>query len=85
MFFKSCAVEGSEIMRCTTPNITSAVSRSQSKHTVTFGFIMDGVSDLLTWSEDNDVDLEFFPDPEYDEFENNLYDKMDNLLKIKVK
>ncbi|XP_071784057.1 plexin-B-like isoform X2 [Asterias amurensis] len=84
-FVESCAVEGSEFMRCYTPNITSAISSSQSKHTVTFGFIMDGVSDLLTWSEDNNVDLEFFPDPEYDEFENNLYDKMENLLKIKGK
>ncbi|XP_071784047.1 plexin-A4-like isoform X2 [Asterias amurensis] len=84
-FVESCAVQGSEFMRCYTPSITSAISSSQSKHTVTFGFIMDGVSDLLTWSEDNNVDLEFFPDPEYDEFENNLYDKMDNLLKIKGK
>ncbi|XP_033647406.1 plexin A3-like isoform X2 [Asterias rubens] len=81
-FVESCAVEGSEIMRCTTPNITSAVSRSQSKHTVTFGFIMDGVSDLLTWSKDNNIGLEFFPDPEYDEFENGLFEKKGELMTI---
>ena len=78
-------MEGSEIMRCTTPNITSAVSRSQSKHTVTFGFIMDGVSDLLTWSKDNNIGLEFFPDPEYDEFENGLFEKKGELMTIMVR
>ncbi|XP_071784052.1 plexin-A4-like isoform X2 [Asterias amurensis] len=81
-FFKSCAVEGSEFMRCKTPNITSAISSSLSQLNVTFGFIMDGVSDLLTWSEDNDVDLEFFPDPEYDEFENGLFEKKGELMTI---
>ncbi len=72
-------------MRCPTPNITSAVSSSLSQRNVTFGFIMDGVSDLLTWSEDNAVDLEFFPDPEYDKFENDLFEKKGELLTIQVR
>ena len=72
-------------MRCFTPNITSAISSSLSRLNVTFGFIMDGVSDLLTWSEDNDVDLEFFPDPEYDEFENGLFEKKGELMTIMVR
>ena len=46
---------------------------------------MDGVSDLLTWSEDNDVDLEFFLDPEYDEFENDLFEKKGELMTIMVR
>ncbi|XP_071784063.1 plexin-B-like [Asterias amurensis] len=81
-FEESCTVESPELMRCKTPNITSAISSSLSQHNVTFGFIMDGVSDLLTWSEDNDVDLEFFPDPEYDEFEDDLFEKMGELMTI---
>ena len=47
---------------------------------------MDGIDDLLQWSENNDVNLEFFPDPEYDAFDNNLYEKKeDQLLTIQVK
>ena len=72
-------------MHCFTPNITSAISSSLSQLNVTFGFIMDGVSDLLTWSEDNDVDLEFFLDPEYDEFENGLFEKKGELMTIMVR
>ena len=72
-------------MRCKTPNITSAISRSLSRLNLTFGFIMDGVSDLLTWSEDNDVDLEFFLDPEYYEFENDLFEKTGELMTIMVR
>ena len=78
-------MESPELMRCKTPNITSAISSSLSQLNVTFGFIMDGVSDLLTWSEDNDVDLEFFPDPEYDEFEDDLFEKTGELMTITVR
>ncbi|XP_071784059.1 plexin-B-like [Asterias amurensis] len=81
-FVENCAVDGSEVMRCFTPNITSAINSSLSQLNVTFGFIMDGVSDLLTWSEDNDVDLEFFLDPEYDKFENDLFEKKGDLMTI---
>ena len=72
------------MMTCKTPNITSAISSSLSQLNVTFGFIMDGVSDLLTWSEDNNVDLEFFPDPVYDKFPNDLYEKTDATMEIEV-
>ncbi len=72
-------------MRCPTPNITSAVCSSLSQRNVKFGFIMDGVSDLLTWSDDNDIELEFFPDPEYDKFENDLFEKEGELMTIKVR
>ncbi|XP_071784060.1 plexin-B-like isoform X1 [Asterias amurensis] len=81
-FVEKCVVQSSEFMRCFTPNITSAISSSLSQLNVTFGFIMDGVSDLLTWSEDNNVDLEFFPDPEYDEFKNDLFEKNGELMTI---
>ncbi len=73
------------MMSCQTPNVTSAVNNSLSQRNVTFGFIMDGVSDLLTWSEDNDIELEFFPDPEYDKFENDLFERDGELLVIKVR
>ncbi len=36
-----------------------------------FGFIIADVSDLLTWSEDNNKTMEYFPDPEYFPFEEN--------------
>ncbi|XP_033647915.1 plexin-B-like [Asterias rubens] len=81
-FMENCSVQSGIMMTCKTPNITSAISSSSSQLNVTFGFIMDGVSDLITWSQDNDVDLEFFPDPEYDKFPNDLYEKTDATIKI---
>ena len=72
-------------MRCPSPNITSAISKTLTQRNVTFGFIMDGVTDLLDWSTNDEfINLEYFPDPEYEEFENEVQEKKEDLLTIKV-
>ncbi|XP_038061896.1 plexin-B-like [Patiria miniata] len=67
---EECQGESETTMRCPSPNITGFNSATlMSKENLTFGFIMDGFTQLLTWSQDNDANLEYFQDPEYYEFE----------------
>ncbi|XP_038069390.1 plexin-A4-like [Patiria miniata] len=76
---KECQGESATEMWCQSPNITDL---DMSNDNLTFGFIMDGVTQLLTWSQDNDADLEYFEDPVYDEFEGGMKDKEGENLKI---
>ncbi|XP_038061900.1 plexin-B-like [Patiria miniata] len=78
---EECKGESATEMSCISPNITAL--RSITEVNATFGFIMDGVTKLLTWSEVNDVDLEYFQDPVYDEFENGMQEKVGETLTIK--
>ena len=51
-----------------------------------FGFIIADVKDLLTWSVDNNVTVELFPDPEYFMFkgEGGGVIEFGNIVNIKV-
>ncbi|XP_022111248.1 plexin-B1-like [Acanthaster planci] len=70
---EECTGDTATQMLCKSPNITSI--RIGGKHSLTFGFIMDGVSELLTWSEDNEIELEYFEDPVYVPFENGVMEE----------
>ncbi|XP_038066957.1 plexin-B1-like [Patiria miniata] len=74
-----CQSESATEMRCPSPNITDL---GISNDNLTFGFIMDGVTQLLTWSQDNDVDLEYFVDPMYNTFEGGMKEKEGETLTI---
>ncbi|XP_038069355.1 plexin-B-like [Patiria miniata] len=74
-----CQGESATEMRCPSPNITDL---DISNKNLTFGFIMDGVSQLLTWSEDNDANLEYFDDPMYNKFEGGMKEKEGETLTI---
>ncbi|XP_038067021.1 plexin-B1-like [Patiria miniata] len=74
-----CQGESATEMRCPSPNITDL---DISNENLTFGFIMDGVTQLLTWSEDNDADLEYFEDPVYNKFKGGMKDKEGETLTI---
>ncbi|XP_038069360.1 plexin-B-like [Patiria miniata] len=74
-----CQGESATEMQCPSPNITDL---DISNENLTFGFIMDGVTQLLTWSQANDVDLEYFEDPVYNKFEGAMKDKEGETLKI---
>ncbi|XP_038069418.1 plexin-A4-like [Patiria miniata] len=76
---EECQGESATEMRCPSPNITDL---DISNENLTFGFIMDGVTQLLTWSEDNGVDLEYFEDPMYNKFEDGIKDKEGETLTI---
>ncbi|XP_038069507.1 plexin-B-like [Patiria miniata] len=74
-----CQVKSATEMRCPSPNVTDL---DMSNANLTFGFIMDGVTQLLTWSQDNDVDLKYFDDPVYYEFEGGTKNKEGETLTI---
>ncbi|XP_038069389.1 plexin-B-like [Patiria miniata] len=76
---EECQGESATEMRCPSPNITDL---DISNKNLTFGFIMDGVSQLLTWSEDNDANLEYFDDPMYNKFEGGMKEKEGETLTI---
>ncbi|XP_038069424.1 plexin-B-like [Patiria miniata] len=76
---EECQGKSATEMRCPSPNITDL---NISNDNLTFGFIMDGVTQLLTWSQDNGVDLEYVEDPEYDEFERGTKNKEGETLTI---
>ncbi|XP_038069370.1 plexin-B-like [Patiria miniata] len=76
---EECQGESATEMRCPSPNITDL---DISNENLTFGFIMDGVTQLLTWSQDNGVDLEYFEDPMYNKFEGGMKEKEGETLTI---
>ncbi|XP_038069442.1 plexin-B-like [Patiria miniata] len=76
---EECQGESATEMRCPSPNVTDL---DISNANLTFGFIMDGVTQLLTWSQDNDVDLKYFDDPVYYEFEGGTKNKEGETLTI---
>ena len=72
-------------MTCTSPRIdlpNQALSRDLSVN-VTTGFIMDGVTDLLTWcdlsNQGSCTPMEYFQNPEYYTFENEIYEYQDGI------
>ncbi|XP_022105398.1 plexin-B-like isoform X2 [Acanthaster planci] len=77
-----CTGDSPTEMQCKSPNITSLRMMMESNENLTFGFIMDGVSQLLTWSEDNEIELEYFEDPVYVPFENEEMEKDGSTLTI---
>ncbi|XP_038066372.1 plexin-B-like [Patiria miniata] len=76
---EECRGGSATSMECRSPNITDLNMRNKK---LTFGFIMDGVTQLLTWSQDNDVDLEYFEDPVYYKFGGGMKDKEGETLRI---
>ncbi|XP_072025966.1 hepatocyte growth factor receptor-like [Amphiura filiformis] len=77
-FTEDCEIHNDTMMHCKTPNImTSSDNISRRKREVnplgeaSFGFIIGDVSELSRWSDDNNVTIEYFPDPEYFPFEDN--------------
>ncbi|XP_038069473.1 plexin-B1-like [Patiria miniata] len=78
---KECQGESATEMRCPSPNITDL--DMSNENLLPFDFIMDGVTQLLTWSQDNDANLEYFEDPVYYKFEDGMKDKEGETLKIK--
>ncbi len=76
---QDCEILNDTMMLCRTPNTkttSDSISRRKKREVgplgeASFGFIIADVSDLLTWSEDNNVTMEYFPDPEYFPFEEN--------------
>ena len=76
---QDCEILNDTMMLCRTPNTKTAsdsISRRKKREVgplgeASFGFIIADVSDLLTWSEDNNVTMEYFPDPVYFPFEEN--------------
>ncbi|XP_038066354.1 plexin-A4-like [Patiria miniata] len=76
---EECQGESATEMRCPSPNIRDL---DTSNVKLTFGFIMDGVTQLLTWFQDNDANLEYFEDPVYNKFEDGMKDKEGETLKI---
>ncbi|XP_022111250.1 plexin-B-like isoform X2 [Acanthaster planci] len=79
---EECTGESTTEMQCKSPNITSLRMMRDTNENLTFGFIMDGVSELLTWSEDNEIELEYFEDPVYVPFENGEMEKDGSTLTI---
>ncbi|XP_038069358.1 plexin-B-like [Patiria miniata] len=76
---EECQGKSATEMQCPSPNVTDL---NISNDNLTFGFIMDGVTQLLTWSKDNDVDLEYFEDPMYNQFEGGMKEKEGETLTI---
>ncbi|XP_022100549.1 plexin-A2-like [Acanthaster planci] len=70
-FEEQCRRNSDTSLTCPSPDI-----RPYRCNAGTFGFIMDSVTELLTWSERNDVTLEYFPDPVYFPFDGEGYDVM---------
>ena len=60
-------------MFCKTPNTQAKVSRRKraALGEASFGFVFADVSNLLNWSEDNNVTLGTYEDPEYVKFDSN--------------
>ncbi|XP_022105028.1 plexin-B-like isoform X2 [Acanthaster planci] len=77
-----CTGDSPTEMQCKSPNITSLRMMMASNENLTFGFIMDGVIELLAWSENNEVELEYFEDPVYVPFENEEMEKGGSTLTI---
>lgn len=48
------------------------------------GFVMDGVTDLLNWSINNDVIFKYFRDPEYHKSDVCVEDTSDHFFNLTV-
>ncbi|XP_072025087.1 plexin-A2-like [Amphiura filiformis] len=77
-FTEDCKIHNDTMMICKTPNTeTSSDNISRKRREViplgdaSFGFIIGDVTELLRWADDNNVTIEYFPDPEYYQFVEN--------------
>ena len=77
--FQICELVSNTTLACPSPKIDLASNMAKRTRRQTneddvleavLGFMMDGVSDLLDWSEDNDITFEYFEDPSYFPFGN---------------
>ena len=73
-------------MLCKTPNTKAKNFRRKraAPGDPSFGFIVADVSDLLYWSENNNVTFGIYEDPEYVRFESNPRMKEGTTLLIMV-
>ena len=79
-------------MECPSPAIKHVRKRRQSDEEfrlgerAMLGFIMDGVTELRAWSENNDFTFKYFEDPNYFEFYTEVYiNEEEENLQIKVR
>ncbi|PIK38090.1 putative plexin-B-like [Apostichopus japonicus] len=65
-------------------SILSGKRADEAGGLVDVGFIMDGVTELLTWSIDNKETFQYVQDPEYDKFDGGVrdYDANPSLLSL---
>ncbi|XP_038054123.1 hepatocyte growth factor receptor-like [Patiria miniata] len=76
-FKEKCRTNSDTSMACPTPDV-----RPYRCNEVPFGFVMDGVTQLLTWSESKRVTLEYFQDPVYFQFDEEGFVANGNLLEL---
>lgn len=55
-----------------------------SEERVPIGFIMDGVTELLRWSDYSQDTLKYYPDPEYETFDNGKSTLSGRVLQLTV-
>lgn len=85
-----CEIIDAGKMICPSPSLNFTQTRrkraDEAGGLVDVGFIMDGVTELLTWSIDNEETFQYVQDPEYDQFEGGVsgYDGSPSLLILKV-
>ncbi|PIK38291.1 putative plexin-A4 [Apostichopus japonicus] len=84
-----CEIIDAGKMICPSPSLNFTQTRrkraDEAGGLVDVGFIMDGVTELLTWSMDNEETFQYVQDPEYDQFEGGVskYDGSPSLLILK--
>lgn len=65
------------MLQCPSPKLSQETSRkrrqteSTPEQNVVIGFLLDGVTSLKNWTEDNDITFQYFADPTYKPFKNN--------------
>ncbi|XP_071816533.1 plexin-A4-like [Apostichopus japonicus] len=87
-FTKICEIIDAGMMICPSPSLNFTRTRrkraDEAGGLVDVGFIMDGVTELLTWSIDNKETFQYVQDPEYDQFDGGVrdYDANPSLLSL---
>ncbi|PIK38288.1 hypothetical protein BSL78_24868, partial [Apostichopus japonicus] len=88
---KICEIIDAGKMICPSPSLNFTQTRGkradEAGGLVDVGFLMDGVTELLTWSIDNEETFQYVQDPEYDQFDGGVskYDGSPSLLILKSK
>ncbi|PIK41167.1 putative plexin-A4 [Apostichopus japonicus] len=71
-----CEIIDAGKMLCPSPSLNFTQTRrkraDEAGGIVDVGFIMDGVTELLTWSIDNKETFQYVQDPEYDQFDGGV-------------
>ncbi len=63
---------------------TSRGTISDDEARLAIGFIMDGVQDLLRWSDHSQVNMKYVADPEYELFDNDKATLSGRVLQLHV-